>query len=290
MFFRVLIAVMLMGALSRASSIFDDDYKGAPDVPAAHSTKRPVPDPEPAGAPDAGPVITPPVNPTSRTNSNGQAPERPVIEPPAQSSDAPEAAPKNALEEALNQAQEALHRAEAAADESLRKDRGYVMAVERSKTEVAKGLSAASSSLQAQRIHDAFLAKDASYQNAKRYVRRLTRMRATFPKWNDVNPPVPTAEQFQNGIDDAIAQHGLAEGMTFQEACKSARRTVRLVSTVGAAKTYHWLIRGQTGTYTEVHRGMHGGARTETTPTYGVIGYVEGVFEDDYLVSFSRSR
>ncbi|HET6248219.1 MAG TPA: hypothetical protein VFE47_11020 [Tepidisphaeraceae bacterium] len=288
MIWRVVsLIVVLCCASAYGGSIFDDDYVPPKETPAPKPAK-------PARSPEVQPKPQPQPQPQQPANQNAVPPHveaAPPDSPARTAAPAEPLTPQELLQAALTSAKESMNKAEVAVQVTLDREPSYVAVRNRAKAEADKGNPDAPAVIQEQTLRDAALAKDATYDAAKRYVTMLTRLSAA-PKRRiekEANPP-KTQEEFLEGIKTAIAGHGLTEGMTFTEACKSARKPFTLMSKSGKTRTYHWILKGSNGTHQETHRDTFGHTHTETVANYGVIGYVEGVFEDDYLVSFSRGK
>jgi hypothetical protein len=189
----------------------------------------------------------------------------------------------------LASAQEALRQAEKAADQNMEKDHSYVTAREHARVAMNAGDFNSPFVEEANNLRQALLEKDTAYQDAKQRVATVTREIAVM---SGLAPPEDpkVVEDMKRNIADAIARHDFIKGMSFIEACRSARIPFDLVSTEGNRKIYHWNIKGQTGTTQVTMQDARGRPYKAAQATYGVVAYVEGIFEDDRLVSFSRQK
>lgn len=127
---------------------------------------------------------------------------------------------------------------------------------------------------------DAALARSDEYKEAK----RLAAIAGNHPVAVAFDGSRPQE------ILDAIARRNLIEGMTLREVKQVARVPSVLVSDVAGRKTYRWLIKGRTGTYTVAHTIRFGHVSYETQSTWGTVAYVDGVFVDDRLETFQRVK
>jgi hypothetical protein len=303
----ILATILLPGTvLAGSGSIFDDQDP---------TQKTPTPAPvSPSPAPDRSSSPSPSPGPTPSPSST----LTPTPSPFPQPAPAPEASPNDAPLDLGARAREAFKKAKQLAAEYLAQatndvqaqlDSNYQYQASRAR---ADQLSDRLASVRLVGTTEQKLSASAEYTRAAAEVKRMRdEAYSGSPAYLEAktmdaafNPPIPAAtpvaatatatDDQQSVIIAAIKKRELVEGMTYDEACKAARSRGVLISSVNGRVTYHWPIKGRTGThqeFVETHTSLiTGGSRDEyqTVADYGTVGYVEAKFVDGELVSFRR--
>jgi hypothetical protein len=95
-------------------------------------------------------------------------------------------------------------------------------------------------------------------------------------------------------VKTAIAARELAVGMTYPEACRSARAQGIVFRSQGSTTVYRWPIKSRVGSHTVItatHFSPNAGTyrnETEEVADYRVTSFVEAIFTDGKIVSFQR--
>lgn len=127
------------------------------------------------------------------------------------------------------------------------------------------------------RIRDAAYASSMPYQQARRLAGELNA------------PAAPVADVSAQRIADAIADHRLIAGMTFDEATRSLGNDSVLLDSGEHVRRYRWKLIGRTGSVTEYQRD--GFRRREVVvPQYGVVGHVTATFMDGRITDIVEDR
>lgn len=280
-------------------SIFDDDYKpppGSTDSAPKELPRRSYSPPAAKPAPRPKEIESAPTPPPRSTESDKPSPQPATLPSPLEplsTSTADLEAANRAAELALAEKKKTAEEAIAAA---LAKSPDYAAAVTRAENAKNKQESARRSDdpqaridaskeridalSKLNQIHDSVIKNDPAARAGLIYLASLKTADA------------PTASTPQGdrppGIADAIRQHTFVEGMTLQEACRSARIPFKMVWQSGGEKIYRWDIKGTTGTTAVQKRNAFGRYYTEQEPVYGLLAYVEARFVDNSLVEYGR--
>lgn len=312
----LVICALLLASPAFGKSIFDEDAPPAVSAPSprgSQPTPAPTPAPEPA-APEPAPSPATPAPAPTGSAASADSPASPSAAIPARPATLEElgARARDAIRQARESALLYFQRAKTEAESNLEADSDYLRA--RSETQAAKAhleevrlhgsgeeILAASTTYAAdvrreKSLREVALGANAAYSEAKSLEERFAPANAapaSAPMAVAVAAPSASeAAEWRREVADAIASHNLILGMTYEAACRSALAQGQFVRRDGSSVIYHWVIRKQTGTHQEIsesHRTALGFRNIYVTVAdYQVVGYVEGIFAEGKLTSFSR--
>ena len=278
----IICVVGLLAAVpSWGSSIFDDD--GAPppggwskpgkpvprgEMPAPAEPPAPREDPAPKEAPTPEPVATP-------DPAKDAAPAAPAVDEEALA--AAKLAKQKETDQLRQKAEENLSAARSNAEQAALKNPQYVAAraeadAARKKYDDLREIGTAEEKSDALTAWSKLKGKlEPLYQHLVESDKPLKVATAAAAQFGPSPSLIATAVKSPAAVHssqksdstvapeiaDAMARHTLIEGMTFQQACKSARLPFRLMSVTGTTKVYHWNIKGWLGTYTRKPFATH---------------------------------
>lgn len=268
---RSIILLLVLAAPAMGQTIFDDTWKPKDGKELSPPPKYDTPQQAARKPPAAEPIASPekPADPTP-------APARP--EDPFESIQDKKRRAEDVIAEALGKNADYVEAAKAIDETSrvLRIVRESGTAEERAKAS-AEHIAAIS---RLNHAREETIKKDKDAADAEQF---LLSMKDGPQHAGDKNQADRPKE-----ITDAINRHDLWPGMTFQEACRSVRLPFQLVWESGNEKVYRWTIKGRTGWYTTTKLQIDRQYHSESTATFGVVGYVDARFVDGCLANCQR--
>lgn len=283
-------AILYLSARCTAGSIFDSS-PGSDSDSNSHSNRPAQPvRPKPAPTPDPAPQPSPdPAAPDPGTPSAGPQGDSDLADLKASAS-ASLAAARKAIEDYRKAAEAKCM----AALEGSTRYRQAVSEKELAQTNLdnARASGSTSARLQAstelnaaaarlKQMCDTALVDNDDYQEAIKFAANITvANRGKTAKADHADPDDP--------VTKALREHNLIEGMTLEQAERSARAKPELLDSANGMAHYRWRIMGTTGTSTRYWTDAFGHSRTTDEPTRGVVATVEAWFADGKLTEFRR--